>query len=726
VNAGRVPDSEAASADFWAVYEASFESLQRASLDRAVRHPEMAPIATKTILAADLPTDDEKWKKGIADAALGAWSAYEAVLRERGAFYARAGVSFRGWYDVVSQLTNQLVAPLVAAYGDDPARLAAAVTASQNFGDRVMGTLIEAYLETTRTLVAGAEARNQAVLGAALDPILVVDSAGVVLDTNPATTAVFGYARGEIIGKTLMSFLGSEQEGRSYAAALHQYPGGRSAALVGHRREAAGRRKDGSVVPLEIGAVPTRDVDGTPTFTIFLRDASERYRVEQMGRIGVELSAENAEIREASRLKSEFLANMSHELRTPLNSIIGFTELLYDGEVAATSPEHDDFLGDILRSARHLLQLINDILDLSKVEAGKLTFQAESIDLPVLIAEVIATLRQWASARGVSVHLQVAEELGPIQLDPGRLRQVLYNYLSNALKFTSEGGTVTIRAFPADADRVTLEVEDTGIGIDSAEVGRLFVKFEQLDSGASKRHAGTGLGLALTKRPAEAQGGTVAVRSVPGRGSVFSVTLPRELAREVTEAARPNGGFHGAESTARPVGAGGVDAAPIAPAAPNERGRAPSPSKEARPPADVGPSATEQGAILVVDDDPASAKLVALALQSAGYEVAIEHDAASAMARALRSPPRAVILDLQMPQMDGFELLRRFRSHAAHARLPVVVWTVRDLTPVERQELMSSAQTVLPKGGRNEIGGLLAALRSLLHQPHACEAARVG
>jgi PAS domain S-box-containing protein len=709
VNAGRAPDSEAASADFWAVYEASFESLRRASLDRAVQHPEMAPIATKTILAADLPTDDEKWKKGIADAALGAWSAYEAVLRERGAFYARAGVSFRGWYDVVSQLTNQLVAPLVAAYGDDPPRLAAAVTASQHFGDRVMGTLIEAYLETTRTLVAGAEARNQAVLGAALDPILVVDSAGVVLDTNPATTAVFGYARGEIIGKTLMSFLGSEQEGRSYAAALHQYPGGRSAALVGHRREAAGRRKDGSVVPLEIGAVPTRDVDGTATFTVFLRDASERYRVEQMGRIGVELSAENVEIREASRLKSEFLANMSHELRTPLNSIIGFTELLHDGEVAASSPEHDDFLGDILRSARHLLQLINDILDLSKVEAGKLTFQAESIDLPVLIAEVIATLRQWASARGVSVHLEVAEDLGPVRLDPGRLRQVLYNYLSNALKFTSEEGAVTIRAFAAGADHVTIEVEDTGIGIDAAEVGRLFVKFEQLDSGASKRHAGTGLGLALTKRLAEAQGGTVGVRSVPGRGSVFSVTLPRDTARPTDV-----------------VDAGDVKPSTVVTAGLDEQGRAVSLPHQPCPLVGMAPSATGHGAILVVDDDPASAKLVALALQNAGYDVMIEHDAASAMARALLSPPRAVILDLQMPQMDGFELLRRLRSHPAHARLPVVVWTVRDLTAAERQELLSSAQTVLPKGGRSAIGGLLAALRSLLHKLPAREAACVG
>ncbi len=230
---------------------------------------------------------------------------------------------------------------------------------------------------------------------------------------------------------------------------------------------------------------------------------------------------------EASRLKSQFVANMSHELRTPLNAIIGFAELLHDGVVEPTSPEHHEFIGDILSSGRHLLQLINDVLDLAKVEAGKLEFRPEPVDLAALLAEVTATLRSVAAEKGASLQVEVDPTLTGIVADPQRLKQVAYNYLSNALKFSPTGARVIARMMPDGPDRFRFEVVDSGVGIAAEKLSRLFVEFEQLEAGTSKRHQGTGLGLALTRRLVEAQGGTVGVSSVPGAGSVFHAVLPR-------------------------------------------------------------------------------------------------------------------------------------------------------------------------------------------------------
>jgi signal transduction histidine kinase len=218
---------------------------------------------------------------------------------------------------------------------------------------------------------------------------------------------------------------------------------------------------------------------------------------------------------------------MSHELRTPLNSIIGFAHLLHTGKAGPVAESHGEYLGDILTSARHLLQLINDVLDLAKVESGKMEFRPEPVNVAKTISEVRDILRGLASEKRVQVEVHVAPDLGGIVLDPARLKQVLYNFLSNAIKFTGETGRVTIRAAPLDAGRFRIEVEDTGIGISPDDLHRLFVEFQQLDAGSAKRYPGTGLGLALTKRIVEAQGGEVGVTSTPRVGSVFHAVLPR-------------------------------------------------------------------------------------------------------------------------------------------------------------------------------------------------------
>jgi signal transduction histidine kinase len=224
----------------------------------------------------------------------------------------------------------------------------------------------------------------------------------------------------------------------------------------------------------------------------------------------------------------EFLATLSHELRTPLHAIIGFAELMFKGRVGAVSDAHKEYLGDILDSSRHLLQLINDAIDLAKVESGTMEFRPEPVDLGKVVAEVSDILGGMASTKRIRVETTVDVHMAAAVLDPSKLKQVLYNYLSNALKFTQEEGRVRIQVAREDADQVRIEVEDTGIGIRREDIHRLFVEFQQLDATMAKKYAGTGLGLALTKRIVEAQGGHVGVRSEPGKGSTFWVVLPHD------------------------------------------------------------------------------------------------------------------------------------------------------------------------------------------------------
>ena len=247
---------------------------------------------------------------------------------------------------------------------------------------------------------------------------------------------------------------------------------------------------------------------------------------EQLDQKVVELERQNRRVQDVNRLKSEFLANMSHELRTPLNAIIGFAQLMHDGKVGAVSVQHQGYLGDVLGSARHLLQLINDILDLSKVEAGKMEFSPEPVNLKRIISEVCQVLHALSASKRLTVEIEVSAVVEQLIIDPAKLKQVLYNYLSNAIKFTPEEGRIMVRAIREDSENFRLEVEDTGIGIPAEEISKLFVEFQQLESGTTKKHQGTGLGLALTRKIVEAQGGRVGVQSTQGRGSVFYAVLP--------------------------------------------------------------------------------------------------------------------------------------------------------------------------------------------------------
>jgi PAS domain S-box-containing protein len=253
---------------------------------------------------------------------------------------------------------------------------------------------------------------------------------------------------------------------------------------------------------------------------------SEQERVRQKNR---ELEESNRVVQEASRLKSQFLANMSHELRTPLNAINGFSEYLIDQHAGPLTAKQLECMQHVLSSGRHLLQLVSDVLDLAKVEAGKMEVFPEPCALCEILSEVCAVVNGLASDKGVALKWRCDPPLERATIDVQKFKQVLFNLIANAVKFTNRGGLVEVTARELDEARFEVRVRDTGIGISAEDVPKLFQRFQQLDSTASRRHAGTGLGLALAKRLVESMDGTIGVESELGVGSTFYCVLPRQL-----------------------------------------------------------------------------------------------------------------------------------------------------------------------------------------------------
>ena len=343
----------------------------------------------------------------------------------------------------------------------------------------------------------------QTLLDATPDAILVVDRRAAIRYVNRAALALFERSRDDLLGDRLDLALNIGELSEIVVAQAH------------------GERA------CEMHVVPLREWHDDSTSLVVIRDITERKQAEALHVHSLELAAQNRQILEASRLKSQFLANISHELRTPMNAIIGFSNVLHDGLVASDSPRYKEFLGYIVSGGNHLLQLINNLLDLAAIEAGKIKFSPQSVDLPALMREVVTVLGALSMDKRIRIDIDPDAALADVCLDPGRLKQVLYNYLSNALKFTPEGGNIAIRSRIESPTLFRLEVADSGIGIEPADLRHLFSEFHQIESGMTKTHQGTGFGLALTKHLVEAQGGSVGVSSERGKGSVFFAVLPR-------------------------------------------------------------------------------------------------------------------------------------------------------------------------------------------------------
>jgi PAS domain S-box-containing protein len=381
------------------------------------------------------------------------------------------------------------------------------------------------------TLRKKAEAKFKGLLESSPDAMVIIDASGIMVLVNSQLERLFGFSRQELLGQPMEMLVPARfrpnhpEKRKSYFADPRPRP-------MGSGMELAGQCKDGREVPVEISLSPMETEEGLLVMAA-VRDITDRKAAEiALHRKNEELAEQNRRVEAATRLKSEFLANMSHELRTPLNAIIGFASLMHGGKVGPVSAPHKEYLSDILTSSRHLLQLINDVLDLSKVESGKMTFHPEPVDLAKLIDEVRDILHPMASSKQIVIKAHIDPLAHAAHLDPARLKQVLYNYLSNALKFTPDAGRVELRVLAEGAEFIRIEVEDSGIGIRQEDMDRLFIEFQQLDSSTGKKFQGTGLGLALTKRIVEAQGGHIGVRSVPDKGSVFIAVLRKNQAAE--------------------------------------------------------------------------------------------------------------------------------------------------------------------------------------------------
>ncbi len=426
------------------------------------------------------------------------------------------------------------------------------------------------------------------------------------------------------------------------------------------------------------------------------QEARQRKEAEEALRASnEEIAAKNIQLETANRMKSEFLANMSHELRTPLNAIIGFSEMLKDGVLGKLGVKQKGYITDIYNSGEHLLSLINDILDLSKVEAGKMTLETEPLEVAGLLRNSLSVVKEKALKHRIAIKLDLAGAPPRILADARKVKQIVYNLLSNAVKFTPDGGQVEIFArtvsrdalelqapegmavrllpLPASEWRDFLEIKvcDNGLGIAAADLDRLFQAFQQLDASLARNFVGTGLGLALVKRMTVLHGGTVAVASAPGQGSCFAVWLPCR-----TE------GVAGAGSPANPQ--------PAATAA----------SEAAAPDAQHA---------LVIEDEDQAAEVLRLYLESAGFSVARAADAERGLAMAARQRPDLITLDLLLPGMGGWEALERLKADPALAGVPVVIVTVVDVPGGAGFAL--GAAKVLQKPLRRKT--LLGALREL-------------
>jgi PAS domain S-box-containing protein len=530
--------------------------------------------------------------------------------------------------------------------------------------------------------------RLKKLIDNALCGILLVDATThEIVEANQAAEEAIGLPRENLIGHLCHKFICPAERNRCPITDLGQ--------TVDKSERILLRNGKGEHLPVLKSVVPVKIGDREYLIESFI-DLSERKKAEEE-LLQAKLAAESA-----NRAKSEFLTNMSHELRTPLTAIIGFSDVMLGGMSGEFNEQNRKFLNNIANSGKHLLTLINNILDLSKIEAGKMELEPETF----LVSEVFNDTRAVTSAlalkKDISMKYIVEPELS-VYADRLRFKQVIYNLISNAIKFTSKGRSVAVSAVKA-GDSVRVSVSDTGIGISEENQKLLFQPFRQVDSSINRQYEGTGLGLALVRKFVDLHGGRVWVESETGKGSTFTFELPLKY-RKLSETCVSGPGI---SEKAVPLIAKKEEKEE------KEETLKPETDDETEAhvtvPVIIEPSGTtgDENLVLVVEDDEMARELLIITLSEAGYRVASVSSGREALLLARKLKPSVITLDIMLPGVSGWDILRNLKEDSATAGIPILVISMDDdkncsilwgafdhlIKPVEKENLLSSLQKI--------------------------------
>ena len=710
------------------------------------------------------------------------------------------------------------------------------ITALRDAQEVIIGYLLIGTDNTARKAAEAAlqkaGALQSAIFNSANFSSIATDAAGVIQIFNAGAERMLGYTALEVMNRITPADISDPVELIARASSLSVElgttitPGFEALVFKASRGiediyELSYIRKDGSRFPAVVSVTALRDESGDIIgYLLIGTDNTARKQIEEeRTKLDQQLRAQhtelqstqqalqqkNVELEDASRMKSEFLANMSHELRTPLNAIIGFSEVLGDGLLGDMTDKQRRFIGDIFKSGKHLLSLINDILDLSKVEAGKMLLDLDPVEMEALLGNSLSIVKGQAAGRHIKLDMQLAKPLGSVDVDGRKVKQIVYNLLSNAVKFSAEGGAVVLRAdvvpredvgtltgdwsqrtFPlAESEFSTflrLSVTDEGMGMSPDSLQHLFKPFSQVDSGLSRQFEGTGLGLAMVKLLADLHGGSVAVESAVGKGSRFTVWIPMRVASDSEKPEHAQAiplvvdATPGAKRTALVVETNhrsaelirlqleaenfvvlhaetAQEAMAIAQREPlalitldilmrdvdgwaflEDLKRIPSVAAVPVIIVSILPDRTKGFAlgaaavmqspvsrqelydtlvalglaprsgdgmirVLVVDDDPKAVELIAMRIRGMASEVYRAYNGREAVDIATREIPDLIVLDLMMPEMDGFQVVEILNANPKTAAIPVVIVTAADATAKERQRLQGVVRAVIGKAG---------------------------
>jgi PAS domain S-box-containing protein len=610
--------------------------------------------------------------------------------------------------------------------------------------------------------------------------IVVIDESGKILLINSETEKLFGYTREELLMQPV-EILMPDRFRDKHPKHRTNYFVDPKIRPMGMGLELYGRRKDGSEFSLEIGLSPL--LTETDTWVIAaIQDITDRREREK------QLREAKRAAEDANQAKSQFLAAMSHELRTPLNAIIGFSEILVDQTFGPLNDKQSRQVNNILTSGRHLLQLINDILDIAKIEAGHMQLDLSQFDVGTTLRDIQAIVKTLANKKNITLTIEVESSIPRVTGDQSKFKQILHNLLSNAIKFTHEGGKVTVRAMvekkggalPSD---VKISVIDSGIGIKAEDQERIFMEFEQVDSSYARKQQGTGLGLALTRKLVELHGGRVWVESEgEGRGSTFSFQIPivqpevmrtegvtevkswtpttklrplalvvednlsmgellhkfvgeagyyvvsavnGEQAIDMAQKLKPDvitldiilSDKHGLEILAELKDRPETQNIPVVVVSitrdrqlgfslgaaewlvkPINRDRLGEVLKKIK-----GGIEIRIPTVLIVDDDPTTVELLTDVAEVEGFQVLQGHGGQEGINLARERLPNLIILDLMMPEVNGFDVVRELQEHEGTREIPILIFTAKDLTEGDRQELNRYVRKIVSKSSKEEL-----------------------